>query len=149
MDILICADVIQNNYSTDKKGEIVRSSVNPSVTALLLVCTLLVQLAGSAPPNPSRDPSSISELTLRKVDGAIERWEQIRDKDYSVVVFLGTECPLAKLYLPRLAEIAEQYGDIAQIVGIDSNTQDTLDEIRTYALENEVLSFVCIQTWMY
>jgi len=116
----------------------VRSSVSPSVTASVLVCTLLVQLAGSAPPNPSRDPGSISQLSLRKVDGAIERWEQIRDKDYSVVVFLGTECPLAKLYLPRLTEIAEQYGDIAQIVGIDSNTQDTLDEIRTYALENRI-----------
>jgi mono/diheme cytochrome c family protein/thiol-disulfide isomerase/thioredoxin len=72
------------------------------------------------------------------VNGTVARWEQITDKDYSVVVFLGTECPLAKLYLPRLAEITEQYGDIAQIVGIDSNTQDTLDEIRTYALENQI-----------
>ena len=121
-----------------KKDKIVRLSVLPIVTALFLACTFMVPLAGSASPNPSRDRVAISKLTLHKMNGTVERWEQITDKDYSVVVFLGTECPLAKLYLPRLAEIAEQYGDIAQIVGIDSNTQDTLEEIRTYALENEI-----------
>lgn len=56
------------------------------------------------------------------------------DQKYVVIAFLGTECPLAKLYGPRLAELARQFAsqDVA-LVGINSNCQDSLTEIAAYA----------------
>ncbi|MBX7165538.1 MAG: redoxin domain-containing protein [Pirellulales bacterium] len=47
-----------------------------------------------------------------------------------VVAFLGIECPLAKIYAPRLQELANEFGP--QGVGflaIDSNQQDSLTEM--------------------
>jgi peroxiredoxin len=54
-----------------------------------------------------------------------------------VVAFLGTECPLAKLYGPRLEQLAAEYADRGvRVIGIDSNVQDSPDEIATYAREH-------------
>src|SRR4051794_32033380 len=44
-----------------------------------------------------------------------------------VVAFLGTECPLAKLYGPRLQELADTYADQGvSVIGISSNVQDSM-----------------------
>lgn len=52
----------------------------------------------------------------------------------TVVCFLGTECPLAKLYGPRLAQLAEAYRDKhVSFVGINSNSQDSKEEVLAYA----------------
>jgi thiol-disulfide isomerase/thioredoxin len=51
----------------------------------------------------------------------------------SVVCFLGTECPLARLYGPRLQQLADEYADKnVQFVGVNSNRQDSLDEVLAY-----------------
>src|SRR5262249_26865273 len=56
------------------------------------------------------------------------------DRKIVVLAFLGTECPLAKLYGPRLAGLAAKYGDKGvAFVGIDSNRQDSLAEMTAYA----------------
>src|SRR5262249_14434814 len=45
-----------------------------------------------------------------------------------------TECPLAKLYAPRLVELAKQYGPKGVVfLGLDSNRQDSVTEIASYA----------------
>src|ERR671918_411273 len=56
-----------------------------------------------------------------------------------VVVFLGTECPLAKRYGPRLAELARDYeSQGVQFVAVNSNEQDTLREIAHYARVHKI-----------
>ena len=78
--------------------------------------------------------SSIAPFELNDYLGARHSLSQWDDKQVVVVVFLGTECPLAKLYGARLAEIDRRYDDEAvQLVGINSNQQDTLREIAGYA----------------
>lgn len=50
-----------------------------------------------------------------------------------VVVFLGVECPLAKLYGPRLAELAADYAERGvAVIGVNANRQDTLTELAAY-----------------
>lgn len=57
----------------------------------------------------------------------------------TVVVFLGTECPLARLYGGRLQRIADEFAaDGLQVVGVMSNRQDSNDDIRAYVAENGV-----------
>ncbi|MDB4680009.1 redoxin domain-containing protein [Planctomycetaceae bacterium] len=59
--------------------------------------------------------------------------------DVVVVAFLGTECPLAKLYGPRLQELSAEYADRnVQFIGINANRQDTLTEIAGWARQHKV-----------
>ncbi len=56
-----------------------------------------------------------------------------------VVAFVGTECPLAKLYGPRLAKLAESYkAKGVAFLAIDSNSQDTLAAIAAYARAHQI-----------
>lgn len=55
------------------------------------------------------------------------------------IVFLGTECPLAKLYGPRLTDIQKRYQDQGvQIIGVNSNTQDSLTEMAAYVHRHKI-----------
>lgn len=52
----------------------------------------------------------------------------------TVVCFLGTECPLAKLYASRLVELERNYvGDNIRFLGIFPNVQDSPDDILKFA----------------
>ncbi|MFO1096176.1 MAG: redoxin domain-containing protein [Planctomycetaceae bacterium] len=56
-----------------------------------------------------------------------------------VVAFLGTECPLAKLYGPRLQQLADSYADQGvSVIGISSNVQDSVTELGSYARRHDV-----------
>ncbi len=56
-----------------------------------------------------------------------------------VLAFLGTECPLAKNYAPRLNELAAEFAkDGVAFVGINANVQDSLSEIGQYAKSFEL-----------
>jgi peroxiredoxin len=53
-----------------------------------------------------------------------------RERQAVVVVFVGTECPISNAFLPRLAELHQEYGPRGvQFVAVNSNTQDTPERI--------------------
>ena len=104
--------------------------------SLLLAAVLLVVDAvfGNAPV-----ASQVDDFTLQDHLGAKHSLREWRDKRAVVVVFLGTECPLAKLYGSRLAEMAAEYKPRGvAFVGIDSNQQDSLLEIGHYARVHKI-----------
>lgn len=78
-------------------------------------------------------PGSDLAISAPAVDGkpvSVQPSERVA----TVVCFLGTECPLARLYGPRLSDLAtrfEQQG--VAFVGVNSNRQDSVTEIVTYA----------------
>ena len=57
----------------------------------------------------------------------------------TVVCFLGTECPLARLYGARLQRLADEFADEGvTFVGVFSNQQDSLGDIRTFIREYSI-----------
>ncbi len=70
-------------------------------------------------------------LTLRDAKGdSIE----VPVTDWKVVCFLGTECPLAKLYGGRLQLLADEFDSRGvTLLGVNSNAQDSPTEIVAYA----------------
>src|SRR5687768_9074432 len=57
---------------------------------------------------------------------------------WTVVCFLGTECPLTRLYGQRLSLLAGQFESKGvQFVGINSNPQDSPEEIQQYIAKFE------------
>lgn len=83
--------------------------------------------------------SKIADFALQDYLGAEHKLSDWQDKELVVVAFLGTECPLAKLYGGRLADMAQEYEhDSVQFVGINSNRQDTLREMAHYATQHKI-----------
>ncbi len=59
-------------------------------------------------------------------------------RQLTVVCFLGTECPLARLYAGRLNALVEEYAQRnVDFVGVMSNRQDSLEDVRHYAETTE------------
>ncbi|MEX0978058.1 MAG: redoxin domain-containing protein [Pirellulales bacterium] len=75
----------------------------------------------------------IENFELKDFQGKPFSLSQLRDKPAVVVAFLGTECPLATLYAPRLVQLAERFAEQGvAFVGINANQQDSLSELAAY-----------------
>ena len=59
------------------------------------------------------------------------------DSELTVVCFLGTECPLAKLYAPRLNELASEFSSV-RFLGVNSNVQDSAEDVSAYAAKHKL-----------
>jgi peroxiredoxin len=78
--------------------------------------------------------TAVKSFSLPDWHGNTRTLEELRDSKLVVLAFLGTECPLAKIYAPRLQTLADQYKDQGvAFVGIDSNLQDSISEIGIFA----------------
>lgn len=82
---------------------------------------------------------SVDDLVAKDVLGTTHALSQIDRHKTVVLVFLGVECPLAKLYTPRLVEIARNYVPKGVVFfGVDANRQDSVTEIAAYARREEI-----------
>ncbi|MBI2823621.1 MAG: redoxin domain-containing protein [Planctomycetia bacterium] len=105
---------------------------------LLLLVALVAVPGYAAPPAPAKH---IENFTARDYRGKETSLADYAKSKAVVVAFVGVECPLAKLYGPRLAELAAEYEPKGvAFLCIDSNRQDAISEIAHYAREH-VISF--------
>lgn len=89
---------------------------------------LLADKAGPAPTAPAVD------FSLPDVNGNRFDLASLRGKKAVAVIFVGTECPLVQLYLPRLTEMQKHFAkDDVQFVAINSCMQDTTEAIKAHA----------------
>lgn len=92
-----------------------------------------VQTATAAAPEvdgEGRIGLKVKDFTLRDHLGATHSLKSLSGKKATVVAFLGAECPLAKQYAPRLAELADEFkADDVRFIGINANRQDSATEI--------------------
>ncbi|MEP3482331.1 MAG: redoxin domain-containing protein [Fuerstiella sp.] len=52
----------------------------------------------------------------------------------TVIAFLGAECPMAKIYGPRLNKLQQEFGQQRlRVIGINSNSQDSFADVTEYA----------------
>ena len=81
----------------------------------------------------------IATFTLPNAYGKPVSLSDFKGKKCAAIVFLGTECPLAKLYGPRLNDLQEKFGDRGlQVIGINSNKQDSLTEVAAYVHRHDI-----------
>ncbi len=77
---------------------------------------------------------TIEDFTLPDYLGKEHSLSEFSEANVIVIAFLGTECPLAKVYAAQLAALSEKYSS-AQVafLGIHSNVQDTPSELGHFA----------------
>jgi peroxiredoxin len=110
----------------------------PKVTLLLCAMTIGVSATADAAES-SLIGGRIPDFTLKNQFGKEYSLADLKAADVVVVAFLGAECPLAKLYGPRLAELATKFKkDKVAFLAIDSNRQDSIEEVAAYAQRNHL-----------
>jgi peroxiredoxin len=103
-----------------------------AILGLLVTATLILRpLEVSANDGMPLSRLALVDTQAKRVDWRCNQW--------TVFCFLGTECPLARVYGPRLQQMATQYQDRdVQFVGVDSNLQDSVDEIEAYVAKHAI-----------
>ena len=129
-----------------------------STTLYLLVGAIIslsvtgISVRAEAPDNESTQEPSESQLLGRRVmdfvvadatgdhatTGKPTALSDFQDK-FVVAIFMGTACPIANSYIPTLNAIHERYhADGVQVIGINSNLQDSPATIREHVQEYSV-----------
>lgn len=107
---------------------------------LSVATTVLLGLSVASPVIASPDRSQpLEKIDVADYRGRVWTLDDFRDADLIVVTFLGTECPLAKLYAGRLQDLQQRYADKkVAFIGVMSNRQDSIAEISAFARRHEI-----------
>ena len=106
----------------------------------LLITCLVFYLGFTTVHADAQQQELISADAMQYSDG---QWSEAKleipgDSGLTVVVFLGTECPLAKLYSSRIVQLAKAFRDQdVHFVAINSNQQDSKKEWLEFAKSNQ------------
>ncbi len=103
------------------------------VGLLLLVSLSLVCLRGRV-ANAAETESALPSFDLKDPLGSSFSDSEFREEGTCLVVaFLGTECPLAKLYATTLSDLHQRYRERGVVfLAVMSNRQDSLEEIAAF-----------------
>jgi peroxiredoxin len=105
-------------------------------TILLAALSAPADDAKLAPPAIG---ATVASFTLPDIHRRPRSLKAYQDAKAVVVVFSGTECPLANLYVPTLKALHEEYsGKGVQFLLINANVQDSFIEVSAHAQEREI-----------
>jgi peroxiredoxin len=106
--------------------------------AIALSLGLLIPTAASRAADSTLG-KKVDNFSLRDFHGNAHSLDKLADKKVVVLVFLGADCPLARLYAPRLSQLSREYaGKDVAILGVDANVQDTPTKLTNYARSYKV-----------
>ncbi len=112
--------------------------------ALALLIALLVGLGSSrairkrlraAAPRPHSVEQRVTGFSLPDaVSGRTVSLADFADRPVVVLMFLGIDCPIAELYVPRISALSQALASRGVVfLGINSNAHDTLEEIAAHS----------------
>ncbi len=98
---------------------------------LTLALSLVCGVATAEPQQPKL--LQLDSLELTDLYGKPHQLTEYRTGNWTVLTFLGTECPLVRLYAQRLSDLADEFSSRGvSFIGVNSNCQDSLTEIIAY-----------------
>ena len=107
--------------------------------SIVPVDVLFTKFLFAAYPPHFRIGRQVDAIRLQDYHGRWRELSEFKHREIVIVAFLGTECPLAKLYASRLTEIENEFQDRGvAILGINSNAQDSITEIAAFAHRHEI-----------
>ena len=115
-------------------------------TTALFTLALLHSIAGTSPISFAATPGAVQGTVPDfSIPGANGETISLSNNgaEITVLCFLGVECPLARVYGPRLDSLAEKFADQGvRFIGINSNIQDSMDDLKGYVGDHK-LKFPC------
>jgi len=110
----------------------------------VLAGSLLVERSFAKDAVASKDVSArigekVGDFNLQDYRGKPFSLADAKDSKVIVVAFLGVECPLSKLYAPKLVKLAQDYeAKGVTVIGVDPNRQDAVTEMGAFASEHKL-----------
>ena len=81
--------------------------------------------------------ATMENFSLPDLEGKMQTLDSLRGKNGAVVIFLSAQCPVVKGYNERIAQIAAEYQRKGiNFIGINSNSTESLDWVKSNAAEN-------------
>lgn len=116
---------------------------SPGTRARWAIVAILAGIAlGAAPaelPDDRGVGHRVANFTLNDVAGQPVSLYGFYGKRAVVLAFLGTDCPVANLYAPRLTELSREYKDKGVVfLGINANAHETADEAAAHAKAHDI-----------
>ena len=109
---------------------------------IAIACCAILMFENSLRAAEERQPAlgkKVPDFKLQDFRGKEHALADYAQSKLVVLAFLGTECPLARLYGTRLAKLADEYQDRGvTFLGINANVQDSLTEIAAYARAHDI-----------
>ncbi|MDB5385601.1 MAG: Peroxiredoxin [Planctomycetaceae bacterium] len=85
-------------------------------------------------PGKGRVGRKVANFVLPDVTGKSVGLSDFADKKLVVIFSMGTGCPISNLYLPDLIAAQEKFGgEFLQVIGINSQSGDTREEVAAHA----------------
>jgi peroxiredoxin len=118
----------------------IRNIAVAAATSAAAAFVLSVASAGLFADNVDEEKSSvgktISRLGLTDTTGKSWQPADLKGNKATIVLFVGTECPINNSYMPRLVEVQKEYAEKkVQLLAINSNQQDTPARIAAHVKE--------------
>lgn len=89
--------------------------------------------------------SKMENFKLKDYNGKEYQLNDFKDSKAIVIIFVATQCPISNAYNGRMAALHEEYKEKGiPFIGINSNKQESIEEIKTHAAENK-LDFVILK----
>lgn len=115
-------------------------SVSRISVSLLAVCLLATLTAtGLVADEPTSILDRLRQVEKTDYQGKSWTWNSIEGSKATAVVFLGTQCPLAKQYTPRIEALHKKYNTNGiNFVAVDPNVQDSLADMGAHARKHQL-----------
>ncbi len=98
------------------------------------ICQVGAGVAQAAPEKSPANSEKLRTLRLPDQDGKSRALVDYADARALVVVFLGTECPIANSYAPKLTALSRQYAERGvQFVGVNANPAEDREAVAAHA----------------
>ncbi|MDZ7332291.1 MAG: thioredoxin family protein [candidate division KSB1 bacterium] len=86
----------------------------------------------------SAKDKTIENFTLTDYNGKTHSLSDYQNSKAIVVMFIATQCPVSNAYNARMAKLYEEYQPKGiAFLGINSNKQESIDEIKAHAEQNK------------
>lgn len=107
-----------------------------SLPAMLACLVMMSEVAPGAEVTARTERQIVAGFQLKDAAGKLTEVVPQSKKQLTVVCFLGTECPLARQYGPRLNQLANEFVvKNVRFIGVNSNSQDSPKEVAEYSRE--------------
>ncbi len=103
----------------------------------IFLLTVVVLMMTAAQAQTAQIGSTIENFSLSDVNGKSQNFNDLKGTKGTVIIFLSAQCPVVKGYNERISKISVEYAakGIA-FVGINSNSTESLDWVKSNAEEN-------------
>ncbi|NJD23095.1 MAG: thioredoxin family protein [Melioribacter sp.] len=106
----------------------------------LLLFTVIISQTSSA-----SDIKKAENFKLKDYNGKEYQLSDFKNSKAVVVMFIATQCPVSNSYNSRMAQLYQDYkGKGITFLGINSNKQESVDEIKDHAESNK-LDFIILK----